>query len=59
MPYINLKGRSGDINVLNVHTTTEDKCDDIKDRFSEEIEQVFHQFPRYSMKILLGDLNEK
>jgi exonuclease III len=43
--------------VLNVHAPTEDKIDDIKDRFYEEIEQVFDKFPRYHMKILLGDFN--
>jgi hypothetical protein len=45
--------------VLNVHAPTEDKIDDIEDRFYEELEQVFDKFPRYHMKILLGDLNAK
>jgi hypothetical protein len=27
--------------VLNVHAPTEDQIDDIKDRFYEELEQVF------------------
>jgi hypothetical protein len=38
--------------VLNVHVPTEDKIDDIKDRFYEEVEQVFDKFPKYNMKIL-------
>jgi hypothetical protein len=45
--------------VLNVHAPTEDKIDDIKDRFYEELELVFDKFPRYHMKILLGDFNAK
>jgi hypothetical protein len=57
--YITLKGRWCDIIVLNVHAPTEDKDDDIKDRFYEELEQVFDQYPRYHMKILLGDFNAK
>jgi hypothetical protein len=28
-------------------------------RFYEELEQVFDQFPRYLMKMLLGDFNAK
>jgi exonuclease III len=52
-----LKGRWCDIIVLNVHAPTEDKDDDIKDSFYGELEQVFDQFPRYQMKILLGDFN--
>jgi hypothetical protein len=42
-----------------MHAPTEDKDDDIKDSFYEELEQVFCQFPRYHMKILLGDFNAK
>jgi exonuclease III len=59
MLYIILKGRWCDIIVLNVHAPTEDKDDDIKDGFYEELEQVLDQFPRYHMKILLGDFNAK
>jgi hypothetical protein len=33
--------------------------DDIKGNFYEEIGRVFDQFPRYDMKILLGDFNAK
>jgi exonuclease III len=57
--YITLKGRWRDIIVLNVHAPTEDKDDDIKDSIYEELEQVFDRFPRYHMKILLGDFNAK
>ncbi|PNF34812.1 hypothetical protein B7P43_G03788 [Cryptotermes secundus] len=44
---------------MNVHAPTEDKIDDIKDRFYEELEHVFDKFPKYPMKILLGDFNAK
>jgi endonuclease/exonuclease/phosphatase family metal-dependent hydrolase len=42
-----------------VHAPTEDKDDDIKDNFYEELEQVFDHFHRYQMKILIGDFNAK
>jgi exonuclease III len=58
MSYITLKGHWYDI-VLNVHAPTEDKDDDIKVSFYEELEQVLDQFPRYPMKILMGDFNAK
>jgi exonuclease III len=45
--------------VLNVHAPTEDKTDDVKDSFYEELECIFDKFPKYHMKILLGDLNAK
>jgi hypothetical protein len=44
---------------LNVHAPPEDKDDDIKHSFYIELEQIFDQFPRYHMKILLGDFNAK
>jgi hypothetical protein len=59
MSYITLKGCWCDIIVLNVHAPTENKDHDVKDSFYEEIEQVFDQFARYHMKILLGDFNAK
>jgi endonuclease/exonuclease/phosphatase family metal-dependent hydrolase len=42
---------------LNVHAPTEDKDDDIKVSFYEELEQVFDQLPRYHMNIFMGDFN--
>jgi hypothetical protein len=38
-----------------VLSPTEEKDDHIKDTFHKELELVFDQFPRYQMKILLGD----
>jgi exonuclease III len=59
MSYIILRGRWCHITVLNVHVPTEDKTNDVKDSFCEELEHVFEQFPKCHMKILLGDFNAK
>jgi exonuclease III len=59
MPYIILRGRWCHIIVLNVHAPTEGKTDDMKDSFYDELECVFDKFPKYHMKILLGDFNTK
>jgi hypothetical protein len=59
MPYIILRGRWCHIIVLNVHAPTEVKTDDVKDSFYEELERVFDKFPKYHMKILLGNFNAK
>jgi hypothetical protein len=45
MSYIILRARWCNIIVLNVHAPNEDKIDDIKERFYEELEQVFDKFP--------------
>jgi hypothetical protein len=59
MSYITLKVCWCDIIVLNMHAPTEDKDDDIKDRFYGEVEQVYNQFRRYHIKILLRHFNER
>jgi hypothetical protein len=59
MSYIIPRGRWCHIIVLNVHASTEDKTDDVKDSFYEELESVFDKSPKYHIKILLGDFNAK
>jgi hypothetical protein len=59
MSYVTLRGRWCDIIVLNVNAPTEDKIDDMKDSFYKELELVFNKFPKYHMKMLLGDFNAK
>jgi endonuclease/exonuclease/phosphatase family metal-dependent hydrolase len=59
MSYIVLRGRWCNIIVLNGHAPAEEKNDDSKDSFYEELEQVFDHFPKYHMKIFLGDFNAK
>jgi hypothetical protein len=58
MSYIILRGHWCHI-VLNVRAPTEDKTDVMKDSYYEELERVFDKFPKYLMKILLGDFNAK
>ena len=59
MSYIVLRGRWCNIIVLNVHAPSDEKSDNSKGIFYEEVEQVSDHFPKYDMKILLGDLNAK
>jgi hypothetical protein len=56
--FIVLRGHWCNI-VLNVRAPTEKKSDDSKDSFYEAVEKVFIDFPKYHMKILLGDCSAK
>jgi hypothetical protein len=47
MAYILLRGPWCHTIVLNVHAPTEDKTDDVKDSFCEELECVFDKFPTF------------
>ena len=59
LSYIVLRGCWRNIIVVNVHAPSEEKSDESKDSFYEELEQVFDHFPKYHMKMLLGDFNAK
>jgi hypothetical protein len=60
MSYIILRSRWCHIIVLNVHAPAEDNMNDVKDNFHyRELERIFDKFPKYHMKILLGDFNAK
>jgi len=57
--YVVLRGRWCNIIVLDAHAPSEEKSDDSTDSFYEELEQVFDHVPKYRVKILLVDFNEK
>jgi hypothetical protein len=60
MAYIVLKGRWCNITLLNVHTPREEKkSEDSKENSYEKLEQVFDNFPKCHMKILLEILMQK
>jgi len=54
-----LRGRWRNIIVVNVHAPSEEKSDESKNSFYEELEQAFDHFPKYHMKMLLGDFTAK
>ena len=59
LSYIVLRGRWCNIIDLNVHVPSEEKSDESKGSFYEELEKVFNHLPKCHMKILLGDFNAK
>jgi hypothetical protein len=59
MSYITLRGRWCHITALNINAPTEDKTDDMKESFYDDLERVLDTFPKYHMKILLADFNAK
>ena len=42
-----------------MHAPSEEKSEESKDSFYEELEQIFDHFPKNDVKILLGDFNAK
>ena len=54
-----LRGHWHIIIVVNVHAPSEEKSDESKDSFYEELEQVFDHFLKHHVKMLLGNFNAK
>ena len=54
-----LGGRWRNNIAVNVRASSEEKSDESKDSFYEELEWAFDQLPKYHMKMLLGDFNAK
>jgi exonuclease III len=48
-----------DIVVLNVYSPTQNKIDDTKDSFYEELERVFDESRKCGTEISLEDVNDK
>ena len=59
MTYVVLRGSWCNYIVLKVHSPREEKSGDSKNSFYKELQQVFDHFPKYHMKIILGDFNAK
>ncbi|XP_026827597.1 craniofacial development protein 2-like [Ooceraea biroi] len=54
-----VQGRWYKIAIINAYAPTEDKEDEIKDGFYDELEHIIDQLPSDYMKIVLGDFNAK
>ena len=54
-----LRVRWRNIIILNGLVPSEEKSENSKNSFYEELEKVFDYFPKYHMKILLGDFSAK
>jgi len=57
--YIRVTGHIFDIVIINCYAPTEEKGEDIKESFYEELDRVWDVIPNSCVKIVLGDFNAK
>jgi exonuclease III len=56
---LRLKGKYYNITIINIHTPTEEKDEDTKERFYAELQQIQEKVPKHDLLIILGDYNAK
>jgi exonuclease III len=65
MPYnerlckLRLMGKFNNISLISVYAPMEDKMDEIKEQFSEDLQKVVDNTPKSDIIIILGDLNAR
>ena len=48
-----MKGRQYNLIIINVYSVIEDKDEEVKDKFYNELDGVFDKLSRYHMKIVM------
>jgi exonuclease III len=56
---IRVRGLFFNYSLICVHVPTEEKDDDEKDTFYEDLDQIYEECPKRDVKIIIGDLDAK
>ncbi|XP_067625202.1 craniofacial development protein 2-like [Eurosta solidaginis] len=56
---IRIKAKFFNISFICAHAPTEEKDDEVKDIFYEQLERTYELCPRYDIKVVLGDFNAR
>ena len=56
---LRVKGKFHNITLINIYAPTEDKEENIKEQFYEELQRTQYEFPKHDLTVILGDMNAK
>jgi endonuclease/exonuclease/phosphatase family metal-dependent hydrolase len=56
---LQIKGKFNNLSIISVHAPTEEKSDEEKEKFYEDLQIVHNKIPKHDIVIILGDLNAK
>jgi len=56
---LRIKGKYNNITLINAYAPTEDKTEEIKEQFYDDLQSVVDKVPKSDLTIILGDVNTK
>jgi len=56
---LRIKGKFNNLSITSVHAPTEEKTDEEKEKFYEDLQIVHNKIPKHDIVIILGDINAK
>jgi len=56
---LRLKGKFHNITLINVHVSTEEKMEEEKDKFYDDLQKTYDRTPKHDIVMVLEDLNAK
>jgi len=56
---IRIRGETANFTIINIHAPTEEKEEDVKDVYYEELENYIDSVPKQDILIIIGDANAK
>jgi exonuclease III len=56
---LRMRGKMFIVSLICTHAPIEEAEEEIKDKFYEQLENIYDNLPKYDVKILLGDMNAK
>jgi hypothetical protein len=56
---LRIKGNFFNYSLICTHSPTEDKADEEKDSFYDELDEIYGECPKRDCKIIIGDMNAK
>jgi exonuclease III len=56
---LRVKGKYNNITLINTYAPTEDKTEEIKEQFYDDLQSIVDKVPKTDLTILLGDVNAK
>jgi len=56
---LRIKGRFNTPSTISAHPSTEEKTDEEKEKFYEDLQTIHNRIPKHDIVIILGDMNSK